>query len=88
MKDDFVATLKYIALEKDDSKTYSEYFLSLLLDIGSDIDVLGHVIARLYREDFNMKNHWDKTFETIKKNFPEILDVEVNVKRSDIKNKP
>ena len=56
LESDFRLALRYVGLEKENYDTYSDYFLSLLLDIGSEVDVAIHKLAKMYDSNFNMQS--------------------------------
>lgn len=48
LEDDFIKTIRYVSVSKDNYRTYSIEYLKQLLSIGSEIDVMKKLLAHLY----------------------------------------
>ena len=48
LEEDFIKTIRYVSVSKDNYHTYSIEYLKQLLSIGSEIDVMKKLLANLY----------------------------------------
>ena len=84
LESDFRRALRYVSLEEENYDTYSDYFLSLLLDIGSEVDVVIHKLAKMYDNNFNMQSSFQEAFEIVENNNSQIKSLTVTINRSDV----
>lgn len=82
LEEDFKETFKYVSLSEDNFNTYSSAYLKLLLTIGSEVDVLLPLIAKIY--DSNCKENGYGCSKTILKNEPEFKEIEFSLHNCDI----
>ena len=55
LENDFKKTFDYVSVERNNYDTYSAMYLKLILSIGSEIDILKKLIAKLLKPGFNEK---------------------------------
>lgn len=53
LEKEFVQTLSYVSLSSENYITYSEKYLKLLLEIGSEVDVVLKVYCSMLKKDFS-----------------------------------
>ena len=52
LEKEFMTTILYVRIDKDNSNTYSDAYIKLLLQIGSEIDVVAKETCKLLNPKF------------------------------------
>jgi hypothetical protein len=60
LENDFKKTFDYVSVERNNYDTYSAMYLKLILSIGSEIDILKKLIAKMLNPGFNEKKRQSK----------------------------
>lgn len=84
LENEFERTLLYVTFDEENFKTYSEMYLKLILEIGSEIDIALKELCKLLNPSFNGKN-MKKYKECIKENSSEFILQEISVINRDMK---
>lgn len=87
LEKEFTNTLTYVSLDADNYATYSEAYAKLILQIGSEVDVILKIYCKLFQPDFNGKYITDyKNIIVIKK--PEFSGQRVALKNTNTTLQP
>ena len=84
LEEEFASTFKYVSFEKENKDTYSDYYLNLLLSIGSEIDIIAHYLAKLYSKKIPVKSGWNTVYKVIEDNHPNIKSLKVIIEASNL----
>lgn len=80
-----ISSFRYVELNENNFKTYSIEFLSLLLSIGSEVDVAFKEVLNISNDN---KSGIKKYLNGVSQNHPEIIEIEVKTITGNIKFKP
>lgn len=82
LEKDFENTKQFVTIAEDNYRTYSTAYLKMLLNIGSEIDVVLEVLAREY--DTNNKESGFGCTKVIRGHEPDIKELEVKLRGDNI----
>ena len=85
IEDDFLLTTKYVTLEEDNENAYSNEYAKILLETGSEVDVVCKELCKL--NDVKSNNIFDYG-KTIKKVFSGYGDVTIDIKLTHTRLQP
>ena len=85
LEEKFVETLNYVALSKDNEKTYSNEYAALLQMIGAELDSFFKVYCGFGASE--VKNISDY-YQFVTTDYPEILTQEIRVRSADLTFRP
>lgn len=80
---EFMQTLSYIDFDKENYKVFSSAYIKLLLQIGSEIDIVAKSFCRHYNNLLNVKNI-DEYRKEILKYVPDFASAEVKILQGDV----
>jgi hypothetical protein len=83
LEKEFVSTLTYVSLDTDNFSTYSEAYAKLILEIGSEVDVVLKVYCKQLKSNFK-KDKIDDYSYLIKNKNPEFCNQIVSVQNTNI----
>lgn len=84
---EFKSTLAYVYLSEDNFETYSNEYIKLILQIGSEIDVVLKSFCQYIDNSFN-KNKMPEYIKFIKNNYQNLIVQRVKLRNSDINFNP
>ncbi len=87
LEKELYSILQYVELDEKNYKTFSERFSKLILQIGSEIDIVGKIYCKML--DNNFKGKSINTYQDcIKVNKPNFIIQEVKIINRELKLKP
>ena len=84
---EFAETVNYVALAEDNYRTYSDAYIKIMLQLGSEVDIALKLYCQILDKQFSGENI-DKYRDLIQKYRPEFCDQIVQVTSNNIAIQP
>ena len=86
LEEDFKSTFEFVSVDKENYKTYSDHYLKIILDVGSEIYVIEKLIIDLFGIQYDPNNY--DAHILIEKNIQNIKSLKVIFKENNEVIKP